>query len=116
MILGWGVRLAGAGREALRLVERLGIPTLLTWPALDLIPSDHPCAVGAFGTHGTRHANFTVQNADLAVQLSPERFRPLVERGALSLGAYARAHAAWERFRASGGRVMLLGFVVSGRA
>jgi SAM-dependent methyltransferase len=52
----------------------------------------------------------------LAAQLSPERFRPLVERGALSVGAYARAHAAWERFRKDGGRVLLLGFVVGGRA
>jgi SAM-dependent methyltransferase len=58
----------------------------------------------------------TEASTALAAQLSPERFRPLVERGALSLRAYARAHAAWERFRASGGRVMLLGFVVSGRA
>jgi ubiquinone/menaquinone biosynthesis C-methylase UbiE len=52
----------------------------------------------------------------LAAQLSPERFRPLVERGALSVGAYARAHAAWERFRKDGGHVLLLGFVVCGRA
>jgi SAM-dependent methyltransferase len=52
----------------------------------------------------------------LAAQLSPERFRPLVERGALSVGAYRRAYAAWERFRNDGGRVLLLGFVVGGRA
>jgi SAM-dependent methyltransferase len=52
---------------------------------------------------------------ELTAQLSPERFRPLVERGALSLGAYARACMAWERFRRGGGRVLLLGFVVSGR-
>ena len=52
---------------------------------------------------------------ELTAQLSPERFRPLVEQGALSLGAYARACAAWERFRRGGGRVLLLGFVVSGR-
>ena len=54
--------------------------------------------------------------AALAAQLSPERFRPLVERGALSVGAYARAHVAWERFTKDGGRVLLLGFVVCGRA
>jgi SAM-dependent methyltransferase len=52
---------------------------------------------------------------ELTAQLSPERFQPLVERGALSLGAYARAFMAWERFRRGGGRVLLLGFVVSGR-
>jgi SAM-dependent methyltransferase len=53
--------------------------------------------------------------AELAAQLSPERFLPLVERGRLSLGAYARAWMAWEQFRSCGGRVMLLGFVISGR-
>jgi len=53
---------------------------------------------------------------ELEAQLSPERFLPLVERGALSLAAYARAYAVWERFRQRGGRVMLLGFVVAGRA
>jgi SAM-dependent methyltransferase len=54
--------------------------------------------------------------AELTAQLSPERFLPLVERGTLSLQAYARAWMAWEQFRSRGGRVMLLGFVVSGRA
>lgn len=52
----------------------------------------------------------------LAAQLSPERFAPLVARGTLSLTAYARAYAAWEQFRKRRGRVMLLGFVVCGRA
>jgi ubiquinone/menaquinone biosynthesis C-methylase UbiE len=52
----------------------------------------------------------------LGAQLSPERFAPLVARGTLSLMAYTRAYAAWEQFRKRGGRVMLLGFVVCGRA
>jgi ubiquinone/menaquinone biosynthesis C-methylase UbiE len=52
----------------------------------------------------------------LEAQLSPERFAPLVARGTLSLMAYTRAYAAWEQFRKRGGRVMLLGFVVCGRA
>ncbi|HXH33203.1 MAG TPA: thiamine pyrophosphate-binding protein [Plantibacter sp.] len=68
-ILGWGIRLAGAEAEARELVERLGLPALLTWPAGDMIPSDHPCVVGAFGTHGTRHANFALQNADLVLSV-----------------------------------------------
>jgi ubiquinone/menaquinone biosynthesis C-methylase UbiE len=53
---------------------------------------------------------------ELEAQLSPERFAPLVARGTLSLTAYARAYAAWEQFRQRAGRVMLLGFVVCGRA
>jgi hypothetical protein len=36
-----------------------------TWAVADLLPGDHPLLIGTFGTHGTRHANFAVQNADL---------------------------------------------------
>lgn len=68
-ILGYGVRLARAERVALELVERLGIPVLLTWPAGDMIPGAHPLVVGAFGTHGTRHANFALQNADCVLAI-----------------------------------------------
>ncbi len=46
VILGWGVRLAGAEPEALALIEQLGLPALPTWPVADMIPSDHPCIVG----------------------------------------------------------------------
>jgi len=67
LILGWGVRLAGAESEIKRLVEILGFPILPTWPVLDLFPATHPLVVGAFGTHGTRFANYTVQNADLVL-------------------------------------------------
>ncbi|MDO8794116.1 MAG: thiamine pyrophosphate-binding protein [Vicinamibacterales bacterium] len=69
MVLGWGVRLAGAGREAVRLAEQLGIPVLPTWPALDLLPASHPQLVGPFGTHGTRYANYALQNADLVLSI-----------------------------------------------
>ena len=65
LILGWGIRLAKAEEEAKRLVTALGFPIALTWAVMDMFPSDHPLAVGAFGTHGTRYGNFAVQNADL---------------------------------------------------
>ncbi|MEW5984296.1 MAG: thiamine pyrophosphate-binding protein [Acidobacteriota bacterium] len=67
LILGWGVRLAGAVDDAVRLAERLGFPVLLTWPALDFMPASHPLVIGAFGTHGTRYANYALQNADLVL-------------------------------------------------
>lgn len=52
----------------------------------------------------------------LAPQVSPERLRPLVARGALTLAEYRQAFTAWQRFRRLGGFVLLLGFVVAGRA
>ncbi|MEI6149538.1 MAG: thiamine pyrophosphate-binding protein [bacterium] len=69
MIPGWGIHLAGAEHEWRELVEALGIPVAPTWAAADLIPSDHPLCIGTFGTHGTRYANFAVQNADFILAI-----------------------------------------------
>lgn len=69
LIIGWGVRLAKAESEALYLVNQLGIPVLLTWPMLDMIPSNHPLAAGPFGTHGARYANYALQNSDLIISI-----------------------------------------------
>ncbi len=65
LIFGWGVRLAKAEEEAKKLLNALGFPVALTWGLMDMLPSAHPLAIGAFGTHGTRYGNFAVQNADL---------------------------------------------------
>jgi acetolactate synthase-1/2/3 large subunit len=65
LIFGAGVRLADAAKDARGLANLLGVPVAVTWGARDLFP-DHPnyLCVGGFGTHGTRAANFAVQNAD----------------------------------------------------
>jgi acetolactate synthase I/II/III large subunit len=65
LIYGAGVRLAGAADEARELARLTGVPVAPTWGARDLFPEDPDiCVVGGFGTHGTRAANFAVQNAD----------------------------------------------------
>ena len=69
LVLGWGVRLAGAADSVRELIDRLGIPVLTSWGARDIVAADHPLAAGTFGTHGTRCGNFTVQNADLVIAL-----------------------------------------------
>ncbi|HVX60246.1 MAG TPA: thiamine pyrophosphate-binding protein [Pirellulales bacterium] len=69
LILGWGVRLAGAAAAARAAAEKLGLPVAPTWAMADLLESDHPLRIGTFGTHGTRHANFAVQNADLILSI-----------------------------------------------
>jgi acetolactate synthase I/II/III large subunit len=69
LILGWGIRLAKAEKEILGFVERTGFPVVPTWAVADILPSDHPQYVGTFGTHGTRYANFAVQNADLILSI-----------------------------------------------
>ncbi|MBI1870535.1 MAG: thiamine pyrophosphate-binding protein [Chlamydiae bacterium] len=69
VILGWGVRLAKAEEEAKNLVEQFGFPVAPTWAMADLFESDYPFLIGTFGTHGTRYANFAVQNADLILAI-----------------------------------------------
>jgi acetolactate synthase I/II/III large subunit len=69
LIAGWGVHLSNTEAEFLKFAESFNIPIALTWGAADLIPFDHDLYVGTFGTHGNRHANFAVQNADLIISL-----------------------------------------------
>jgi acetolactate synthase-1/2/3 large subunit len=69
IILGAGVRLAHADREARELIESLNVPVLPTWAVLDIFPGDHPLLAGPFGSHGTRHGNFAVQNCDFLLSI-----------------------------------------------
>ena len=69
VILGWGIRLGKAEKEAIEFVNKLGFPILPTWATMDMLPSNHPLVVGSFGFHGTRYGNFTVQNADLVLSI-----------------------------------------------
>ena len=69
VILGWGVHLAGKEEEVREFLDKLQWPVVLTWAAADILDSDVPYRVGTFGTHGTRAANFTVQNSDLILSI-----------------------------------------------
>lgn len=65
----WGAGMRPYAAQALRMARSLGIPVATTWGAIDLIHHDDPLMAGPFGTHGTRAANFAVQNADLVIAL-----------------------------------------------
>jgi acetolactate synthase-1/2/3 large subunit len=64
LLVGHGVRMAGATEQFLQLAERWQIPVLTTWLAMDLIDAAHPLFFGRPGGMAPRGANFTVQNAD----------------------------------------------------
>lgn len=62
---GYGVRLSG-GYEVFRSVlEKLQIPVVTYWNAVDLIEDDHPLYCGRAGNMGDRPGNWAIQNADL---------------------------------------------------
>ena len=69
LILGGGLKTPYVGYQLIECIDRLGIPVLLTWAGLDLLPFDHPLRVGTFGVYGSRAGNMTVQNADLVIAL-----------------------------------------------
>ena len=69
LFAGNGIRLAGAEAEFEDLRACLGSPTVATWCAADLVPSDDPTYVGRPGSVAARGANFALQNADFLLTI-----------------------------------------------
>jgi len=69
LLAGNGIRLAHAEGEFLELVDRLGIPFMTTWLAIDIVPEDHPLFVGRPGAVAPRGPNFALQNSDCLVTI-----------------------------------------------
>jgi acetolactate synthase-1/2/3 large subunit len=66
---GNGVRAAGRVSELADLVSGSGIPTLLTWKAVDYFDDAFPVFIGRPGGIGQRAANFAQQKSDLLLVL-----------------------------------------------
>ena len=64
LVLGHGIRLAGAAGEARKLVDALGVPFQTTWNGMDLVGEEHPLSFGRANIFGPRYANLIIQNAD----------------------------------------------------
>lgn len=69
ILAGHGIRLSGGAEQFKKLVEKLAIPVVTTWNALDLLPYDHPLLVGRPGVVALRAPNFAVQNCDLLISI-----------------------------------------------
>lgn len=78
IISGYGIRLAKAENEYLKLVEKLGIPIISSWTTSDLLPYDHELYIGRSGIMGDRAGNFTVQNSDLLLIIGSRMSIPQV--------------------------------------
>ncbi len=66
---GNGIRLAGAYKEFLKLVDLLKIPVLTSYAGYDLMPSAHPYFFGRGHAFGQRAGNFVLQNSDLLLSI-----------------------------------------------
>jgi len=69
LYVGNGIRLAGAYKQFLSLVELLKIPVLTSYAGYDLMPSSHPYFFGRGHAFGQRAANFVLQNSDLLLSI-----------------------------------------------
>jgi acetolactate synthase-1/2/3 large subunit len=69
LFAGNGIRLAHAEAEFEELRKALDVPTVATWCAADLVPSDDPTYVGRPGSVAARGANFALQNCDFLLAI-----------------------------------------------
>ncbi len=66
---GNGIRIGRAHEVFVRLVDKLGIPTVVGWNSEDCLWDEHPLYGGRPGNFGDRAGNFAVQNADLVLSI-----------------------------------------------
>jgi acetolactate synthase-1/2/3 large subunit len=69
LFAGNGIRLARAEAEFEELRRLLAVPTVATWCAADLVPSDDATYVGRPGSVAARGANFALQNCDFLLAI-----------------------------------------------
>lgn len=67
--VGHGIRLSNSEERFRKMLDRLGVPVLVSWQAADLVPNDHPLFAGRAGIYGQRYANLALQNCDLLIAL-----------------------------------------------
>ena len=66
---GYGIRLSGGYAAFRKVLEKLNIPVVTYWNAIDLIETDHPLYCGRAGNMGDRPGNWAIANADLILAI-----------------------------------------------
>ncbi|MBQ9936539.1 MAG: thiamine pyrophosphate-binding protein [Lachnospiraceae bacterium] len=66
---GYGIRLSGGYDKFREVAEKLNIPIVTYWNAVDLIEDEHRLYCGRAGNMGDRPGNWAIQNADLILAI-----------------------------------------------
>ena len=66
---GYGIRLSGGFDVFREVADKLNVPVVTYWNAIDLIEDEHPLYCGRGGNMGDRAGNFAIQNADLILAI-----------------------------------------------
>ncbi|MDA8048806.1 MAG: thiamine pyrophosphate-binding protein [Rhodospirillales bacterium] len=69
ILVGQGVKYAGAAEELVRLAERLRIPLAWSASGQGAIPADHELALGLVARNGPYHSNHAARQADVLLAL-----------------------------------------------
>ena len=69
LYVGGGVILSDASEGLVRFAEKINAPVTPTLMALGCIPSHHRLNLGMLGMHGTKYANYAVQESDLLIAI-----------------------------------------------
>ena len=69
ILVGGGVRAAGAAEELEKLLAKTGIPAVCSLMGLDAVDQGNPGFTGMIGSYGTRYSNMTLANCDLLLVL-----------------------------------------------
>ncbi len=69
LVVGQGIRIAGAELLIEALLKKTKMPIVTTRLGIDLVPSNNPLFVGRPGLYGDRAANFAVQSADFILAI-----------------------------------------------
>lgn len=91
LFAGNGIRLARAEAEFRELRKLLNIPSVATWCAADLLPSEDLTYVGRPGSVASRGANFALQNSDFLLTIGA--------RLDFSITGYAPQNVAREAYK-----------------
>ncbi len=65
--VGGGIISSNAAEELRALAEGIMAPVTTTLMGMGAFPSAHPLSVGMLGMHGTRYANYAIQESDLII-------------------------------------------------
>ncbi len=69
LYVGGGIIFSDACEELLGLAEGIMAPVTTTLMGMGAFPSNHPLSLGMLGMHGTRYANYAIQESDLIVAI-----------------------------------------------
>ena len=67
LYVGGGVVIADANKELLEFAETIQAPVTTTLMGIGAFPESHPLSIKMLGMHGTKYANFAIQESDLLI-------------------------------------------------